>query len=489
MSAVAQQVDEAREDGEASLGVDPRLDIVDWDGPNDPEHPQNWSTSRKVTCAVVLAFISTLSPFASSIISPGISYIKADLDITNDYAGAFVVSGFLIGYCCGPLIIAPLSELFGRSILYNVCSVMFLAFNIACAVAPSAGSLIVFRIFAGIGGSCPLTLGAASLADFVPSERRGASMTIWTLGPMVGPTIGPIVGGYLTQAKGWRWDFWVLAIASGVTAIVTILALPESYSYTILERRTRRLRKETGNPNLRSALMARGTTKELFLLSIFRPVKLMFLSPIVLLLSVYMAVLYGYLYLLFTTFPQVFRGQYDFSTGSIGLSYIGIGVGSVLGLFSSGAVSDRLVVGLKVRNGGESKPEYRLPPMAVGACLVPIGLFWYGWTAEKQLHWILPILGTTILGGGMVIVLMSISTYLVDAFTIYAASAMAANTVTRSLVGAFLPLAGNSLYQTLGLGWGNSLLGFIAFSMIPIPFVFYIYGERIRHSNLFKVEF
>jgi hypothetical protein len=84
---------------------------------------------------------------------------------------------------------------------------------------------------------------------------------------------------------------------------------------------------------------------------------------------------------------------------------------------------------------------------------------------------------------------MTVSTYLVDAYTIYAASAMAANTLFRSLAGALLPLAGPKMYETLGLGWGNSLLGFIALAMTPLPIVFYIYGERIRTSKLFSVEF
>ncbi|GJC91485.1 fluconazole resistance protein [Colletotrichum higginsianum] len=216
---------------------------------------------------------------------------------------------------------------------------------------------------------------------------------------------------------------------------------------------------------------------------------MMFLSPIVFSLSVYMAVLYGYLYLLFTTFPQVFKQQYGFSQGSSGLAYIGIGIGSLVGLLFAGLVSDRLVRTLTLRNAGQYQPEYRLPPMLCGAILVPIGLFWYGWTAEKQLHWMLPIVGTALLGCGIVIVLMSTSTYLVDAFTEYAASAMAANTVTRSLVGAFLPLAGEELYRQLGLGWGNSLLGFIALAMIPIPVVFYKYGQAIRQMKLFNIEF
>ncbi|KAK1546498.1 fluconazole resistance protein [Colletotrichum paranaense] len=483
--------------------------LVDWDEPDDPENPMNWSKCKKALFITTLGYISTLSPLASSIAAPGIASIKSDFNVTDTYVGAFMISGFLIGYCCGPLFIAPLSEMYGRYVLYNAGSLLFLIFNVACSVAPNSGSMIAFRIFAGIGGSTPLTLGAASLADTVPREKRGLAMMVWTLGPMVGPTIGPIAGGYLSETIGWRWSFRVVSVAAGVAALGTAFCMPESYALTLLERKARRLRLQTRNPHLESVLATHRKPKDLFMFSILRPAKMMFLSPIVFCLSVYMAILYGYLYLLFTTFPQVFKQQYGFSQGSAGLAYIGIGVGSVIGLLFSGLVSDRLVLKLSLTNGGQFQPEYRLPPMLMGAILVPIGLFWYGWTADKQLQWMLPIIGTAILGCGIVIVLvrvrtylcncvigtdvcilkMSISTYLVDAFTTYAASAMAASTVTRSLLGAFLPLAGDRLYQSLGLGWGNSLLGFIAFVMIPIPLVFYRYGQVIRQMKLFKTEF
>lgn len=137
--------------------------------------------------------------------------------------------------------------------------------------------------------------------------------------------------------------------------------------------------------------------------SIVRPTKMLFLSPIVFLLSLYTAVIYGYLYLLFTTITDVFETQYGFSQGSVGLAYLGIGVGSFIGLFALGAFSDRLQERLTASNGGVPKPEYRLPPMFVGSWLIPLALFWYGWTAEKRDAWILPIIGTSFLGIGMII--------------------------------------------------------------------------------------
>lgn len=130
---------------------------------------------------------------------------------------------------------------------------------------------------------------------------------------------------------------------------------------------------------------------------------MLFLSPIVFLLSLYTAVIYGYLYLLFTTMTDVFESQYNFSQGSVGLAYLGVGVGSFIGLFVLGAVSDRLQQRLTISNGGMPKPEYRLPPMFVASWLIPLALFWYGWTAEKKDAWILPIIGTAFLGIGMII--------------------------------------------------------------------------------------
>lgn len=140
--------------------------------------------------------------------------------------------------------------------------------------------------------------------------------------------------------------------------------------------------------------------------SIVRPTKMLFLSPIVFLLSLYVGVIYGYLYLLFTTISQVFEGQYGFSQGSVGLSYLGIGTGSFVGLSVLGATSDKLLKYLSEKNGVK-KPEYRLPAMIPGSFFVPISLFMYGWTAYYKVHWIVPIIGTSFLGVGMLITFVS----------------------------------------------------------------------------------
>ena len=223
--------------------------------------------------------------------------------------------------------------------------------------------------------------------------------------------------------------------------------------------------------------------RQLFFRAITRPTKLLILSPIVLVLSLLCAFVFGLLFLLFTTFPTVFEEQYDFSAGVSGLSYLGVGIGMAVSLAVFATVSDKMHKAL----GDSPKPEGRLKPMMYVMPAVPVGIFWYGWAAETQTHWIVPIIGTSFFGFGLLWVIMPTQLYLVDAFgPEAAASALAANAILRLLFGAFIPLVGPSLYADLGLGWGNSVLGFIGVAFLPVPLLINRYGGRLRER--FVVE-
>lgn len=217
--------------------------------------------------------------------------------------------------------------------------------------------------------------------------------------------------------------------------------------------------------------------RQLFLRAISRPTKLLLLSPIVFLLSLLCAFVLGLLFILFTTFPAVFEQQYHFSAGVSGLSYLGVGIGMAVSLVAFANVSDRIQ-----KNAGDAAtPEGRLKPMMWVMPAVPIGIFWYGWAAEKQTHWIVPIIGTFVFGFGLLWVILPTQLYMVDVFgPEAAASALAANVIMRLLCAAFIPLAGPSLYKNLGLGWGNSVLGFIGVAFLPVPFFFYRHGRWLR---------
>lgn len=301
------------------------------------------------------------------------------------------------------------------------------------------------------------------------------------------PVIGPIAGGYLGQSVGWRWICWVLSILAGVGAIGSFILQEETYPPTLLERKCKKLRKTTGNNSLRTDLDVDLKPSHVFGRGIIRPLKLLFLSPIVSTLSLYVGIVYGFMYLLFTTFPLVFQVQYGFDTGAIGLSYLGLGIGSILGLGISGYFSDRIYQ-KKAVQAQAWKPEYRIVPLIPAALFIPAGLFWYGWTTHYKTHWILPELGTVLLGAGINTLMMCIATYFIDAHPRFEASANAAATAVRSLIGALVPLFGRSMYETMGLGWGNSLLGFLTLAMAPLPWIFFTYGERMRTNPRFQIK-
>lgn len=265
--------------------------------------------------------------------------------------------------------------------------------------------------------------------------------------------------------------------------IASLIFLRETYAPTILRREAIRLQKATGQ-QYRTKFDSERTAGQMLLTSLTRPIKFLFLSPIVLIVSLYSAVTYSYMYVLFTTFTDVFENVYGFSPGQAGLGYLGLGMGFCVGQITVGYCSDRHVK-KQEKIHGKMKPEHRLPPLVLGCFLVPIGLFWYGWSAQYRLHWIVPIIGTFFVGAGIFYVHLVTQVYLVDSYTLYAASAVSAELALRCVFGATIPLAGTPLYDTLGLGWGNTLLGFIALAFAPTSFFLLKYGESIRTNPKF----
>jgi multidrug resistance protein len=371
--------------------------IVWWDGPDDPANPYNWPTWRKVTNCALISALTFITPLGSSIFAPGVPQLMRDFKSTNVELGAFVVSVYVLGFAAGPMLIAPLSEIYGRNPIYHACNIAFIGFLIGCALAPSLDALIVFRFLSGVFGSCPLTNGGGSIADMMVQEKRGAAMAVFSIGPLLGPIIGPVAGGFLAEAKGWRWVFWLLVIVSGFLSVVMFFFARETYAPVLLQRKVDRLRKETGNELLISRLDAGLSPRDYFKRGIVRPFKMLFQSPICAIFAVYMGITYGYLYLLFTSITIVFEQSYGFGSGIVGLVFLGLGLGSMMGLIFFSFSSDRTLKKMAAKEGQGMKPEYRLRPLPFGAILLPAGFFIYGWTAQYKVHWIVPILGHVIM--------------------------------------------------------------------------------------------
>lgn len=166
----------------------------------------------------ILIFDSS-RPLASSMLAPGVPEMMVELGSDDDSAKTFVVSIFVLGFALGPLITAPMSELYGRTPVYHVCNSMFLIWTIACGVATNIGMMLAFRFLAGFFGVAVLTCGSGTIIDLMPREKRGRAMSIWSVGPLLGPVIGPVCAGFLVEAMGYKWVFWVIAMVVSVFAL------------------------------------------------------------------------------------------------------------------------------------------------------------------------------------------------------------------------------------------------------------------------------
>ncbi|EPQ59329.1 MFS general substrate transporter [Gloeophyllum trabeum ATCC 11539] len=471
-------------EGESAVPEDKKeeaLENVEDDWQHDPINPRNWSSKKKWLMVFLVSFYTFVSPLASSVMAPGLPKIAIHYGITNETIVAMTLSVFLISFALGPLLLAPLSEMYGRTWVLHISNLVFLGLNLGCAFSPTTNSLIAFRFLSGFAGAAPIACGGGSISDMYSERERASAMAVYNMGPLIGPVIGPIIGGYVAETIGFRYVFIIVACLCAFVAALAIPLLQETYAPVIRLR----LAKKAGDPEKAAKqhphlLQEHRSKLHVLWLNVSRPFILLGTSFICFILSAYMALMYGIYYLMFSTFPELFTDVYHFNLGSTGLAYIGLGVGFLLSTILGARWSDPIYGWFCARNGGVQKPEYRIPALIFGSLWVPIGLFWYGWSAQARLHWMMPIVGTGIFGFGLMATFLPIQLYLVDAFT-YAASAIAAASVFRSMLGFAFPLFGSQMYAALGVGGGNSLLAGLAIILgIPAPIFIYFYGEKIR---------
>ncbi|KAK7420132.1 hypothetical protein QQZ08_010546 [Neonectria magnoliae] len=461
--------------------------VVQWI-PNDPRNPMLFSTTTKWFITMVVAIATLAVALVSSAYTGGLAEIMVEFQLSQEVA-TLGVSLFVLGFAIGPLLWAPLSELFGRQLLFIGTYAALTAFNAGCAGAQNGWTLIILRFLAGAFGSSPLTNAGGVIADMFPASQRGLAMALFAAAPFLGPVLGPIIGGFLGMTEGWRWVMGFLAIFSGVLWILGALILPETYAPVLLRKRAAKLSKMTGKHYISVVDHKQGkpTFSVALKTALLRPWILLFKEPIVLLLSIYMAIIYGTLYMLFAAFPIVYQQNRGWNQGVGGLSFLGIMVGMLFAIAYT-IPSNKRYIQVEQANGGFAPPEARLPGAMVGSIALPIGLFWFAWTNSPSIHWMASIAAGVPFGFGMVLVFLSIMNYLIDSYTIFAASVLAANSVLRSCFGAAFPLFTTHMYDRLGIHWASTIPAFLAFACVPFPFLFYKYGPAIRERCEFAAQ-
>ena len=329
------------------------------------EDPTTWSTPLKWSSTLIIVLMTTCVTLTSSIHTAAIPSITTTFTCTPTLA-TLGITMFLLGFASGPMLFAPLSETLGRQLVFRITMGLFVVFNVGCAVGSNLVMLLVMRFLSGFFGSPVVTNSGGCLADVWLQEERSVPFALFTMGSSVGPVLGPIAGGFIAQYLEWRWVYWIVSIVSEIVYVAMVFLLPETYAPVLLQRKRRK--HGVGSP--------RRSFRKQYAPNLTRPWLMLFTEPILLVLGLYSAFVWGILYLDFTAYPVVFRQTRHWSEGISNLSLLGIGSGMAIATAASPWIN--VLHGIWCKKLGGSKPEARLPHLVIIAWFIPIALFWFG---------------------------------------------------------------------------------------------------------------
>ncbi|KIM93298.1 hypothetical protein OIDMADRAFT_173323 [Oidiodendron maius Zn] len=462
------------------------LNLIEWNGPDDPENPMNWSLRKKVLLTSTLAMMTFCVTFASSVFSNATVPVSKEYGVSTEVT-TLGTSFFVLGFAVGPLVWGPGSEVLGRKRPLFFGYMAFAIFQIPVAVAQNLETIMVCRFLAGCFGCAPLAIIGGAFVDFWNPVDRGVAMCVFSAATFIGPVVGPIMGGFITQSHlGWRWTAWITLIMAALFGAIGIFIVPETSHSRILQIRAQKIRLETKN----WAVHAKADESPLDIHTLvskylLRPFTMLVQEPILLLISIYLAYIYGILYLFFEAYPISFQIERGWNQGVGALPFLGIMIGVLLGSITITYIT-KTRFARKLKKHGKVIPEERLIPMIAGAIILPVGLFWFAWTSSPHITWVPQAIAGVFIGWGILMIFIQGLNYLIDVYMWHANSAIAANTFLRSLAGAGFPMFATAMYDKLGVNWATSLLGFLSIVMIPAPVLFFIYGERIRKMSKFS---
>ncbi|KAJ4196453.1 hypothetical protein NW755_001239 [Fusarium falciforme] len=449
----------------------------------DAENPRNWSRTRRWIITSIAVILALNGNFSSSIFAASLESVVDEFNV-SEIAAALTTTLFLLGFCAGPFIFAPLSEFYGRRWIFYITFAAYMAFTFLCAFPPSFGGLLVGRFLAGTFISAPLSTTPGVLVDLWDPIERGNATAIFSLASWVGPSLGSVISGFVQLERDWRWGVYS-ALWLGASTMALMFLIPETHGPTILAQKSKRARRSGITGAQTEGEEDKPKLHQLYKMALTRPWILMF-DLISLLCSVYTCIVFTLQFMLFSIYPIVFREMRGWNAGVSQLPLIGQIVGAVLGAIVIFVDSERR---RRIDASGKKLlPEDRLLMAMFGGVGFPITMFWLAWSAQyNQAPWIVPTLAGTFLSTSLMLVYVAIINYLTDTYTDYAASVIAANTVTRSAGSAAAPLFTNQMFSALGVGGGGSLIGGVATLLALIPFVFYKYGPRIRRKSKYAL--
>jgi len=362
---------------------------------------------------------------------------------------------------------------------------VFIAFTAGTGASQNFAAIVITRFFGGLFASAPVSSVGGALADIYKPKERGTAVVFYSFAVCGGPTIGPLIGSAALTQLSWRWTMWISLIFSSTVWGLNLFFLPETFAPALLTQKARKLRLRTKKYALHSLQETQDLSFGTFLKkNVKRPLHMLTTEPILLCVCTYNAFSYGILYLLFEAFPIALQDNRGWSPVVSSLAFIAVLVGIVIAGCINIWYSKAVYAPAVDRTKGQVAPELRLPPMILGGILFPVGFFGFGWGSYT--HWSVQIISAALIGCAFLLIFQTGINYLIDCYTQYAASALAANTFMRSIFACGLVLAAQPMFHNLGVPWANSLLGFIAIILAVVPLLFYAYGHRLRERSAFS---
>ncbi|KAJ5640799.1 hypothetical protein N7528_000424 [Penicillium herquei] len=431
--------------------------LVDWEDDNDPEKPTNFTPRRKSVITIMLGLMTFCVTFASSVFSTATIVTAKHFHVSPEVM-VLATSLFVLGFAFGPIIFGPLSELYGRKRPLFLGLFAFAIFQIPVAVAQNLQTIFICRFLGGLFASAPLAIVSGILADLFESVERGIAVSVFAGATFIGPVAGPIVGGFITMSHlGWRWTEYITAIMAFFFSSIGYFIIPETFEATLLTQRAQRRRAETGNWSIHAQAEEKVVNpKDIATRYILRPFVMLAQEPILILITLYMGFIYGFLYLCFEAYPIAFQEIRGWNDGVGALPFVGVACGVFIGcgiIISFSLARYRNII----RRTGSVNPEERLIPMMIGGILLPAGMFWFGWTSSPHITWVPEAFAGVLLGAGVLLIFLQYAhetdelesgkglNYIIDVYTVHANSAIAANTFFRSWLGAGFPMFANAM--------------------------------------------
>ncbi|KAH7400207.1 putative polyamine transporter 4 [Cadophora sp. MPI-SDFR-AT-0126] len=456
----------------------------EWDSPDEGENPRNWSFLKKALHTAIPALYGFTVTVATSAYTPAIPIIMKKFQVEREVA-VLPLSMYTFGFVLGPLVAAPMSEIYGRRIVYWVTMPLLMIFIAISGSANNITTLTVTRLLAGLGGSGALATGAGTISDIWDRKSSGRAALGFVMAPFLGPTLGPLIGAYIIDQynNNWRFSQWVILFIAAPIFLIS-LGMQETMKSRILYLRAKKITGKVPHQEGDTHLLLRKLGAGLF-----RPFHMMLLEPLVAFLSIYTGFSFAMMFSFFGSYNYVFQSVYGFNQKEVGLTFLGILVGFLFAVATFGIFDATLYTKAAIKANHNPAPEHRLYAAMLGSFMLPIGLFWFAWAPAKDVHWIVPVLAGVPFGWGTLAIFISATTYLVDVYqSANGASAVAANGILRYLFGAIFPLFTIQMYTALGIHWAGSVFAFVGLVMMPVPWVFFWKGKELRARSRYDTN-